>query len=748
MANNAAELRIKPVLVGSLQEIFGPLRRELSALGSVRPFGSPGGTGRGDIVAPLREIPKVLSPVRKEMQALVVQGDVWAQKFGAMSREVSAVAKEQAEGMNEGRRAVDRVGQSLDNARESARRTKDEIGKLGDEQEREMAQGRRSVDLLARSYRGLSDAAGNVRNGLRSVVDNVFSIRGAMVGVATGMAGRTLFDMFIGSNARLEKQKTIFRTMLGDAEKAEALAKRIESYAEDTPYGEEELFGASRRLLRASGGDIDRNEELLRIAGDMTQLRDGSTVGDAAEALMDLMMGEGERMKEYGVKLTQQDIKRGRRRGESLGDAALRMAIEQFQERGVIGLAKEGSKTFQGMVTTLADKFGKLTKTIGESAFKELKGGLDDAIQEVDKLRTNPKFLEDMEKLGDLMGDAARYAAEVGPQFLAKIPDAARAVRDTFREAKAFYDKHPRLVQFLVGAVAANKLTGGLLVQAGGAALRGGVGMLRRRAGGGVTSDAFETVADAAGGSCCCCDGMGSPGVGGKGGGAAGMAGRAAAGALTAAELGAAGLGTGAMVKGAAMGAGALALPAALFAMGMKGWSDSLESGSEFGQGNTIVNRMTREDLRANVTKAIEAGDYERAHGLFVGALGGPGARFGGSAQERESLQEVRRVANNFGMDFDLEEGQNVNSLQMQWLRSQGLGGHFRDLTRRTIDVEDDLGQNAGAVMSGINRAASERININITMTGTGTPEDLRRAAEEGARAALDRGTRTQRARK
>lgn len=132
---------------------------------------------------------------------------------------------------------------------------------------------------------------------------------------ATALAMKGLNATF-GGAARLESEMISMEHFMGLTKGAKEAKKASEDYvkylrnnANLTPFETGEVISAGRRSLQVAGGDVSQAKNMLKIAQDMVALNPGKTLSDGMEALADLAVGETERMKEFGFKITQKDIK-------------------------------------------------------------------------------------------------------------------------------------------------------------------------------------------------------------------------------------------------------------------------------------------------------------------------------------------------------------------------------------------------------------------------------------------------------
>lgn len=128
--------------------------------------------------------------------------------------------------------------------------------------------------------------------------------------------------------------------------------------AKETPFSTGEVIAAGSRAVGVTGGNIDAAQGLVKLAEDMAALTPGKTILDAMEALADAQMGEMERMKEFGFKLTQEQLK------AAGGDLFLTRAANGKTILDVFGggsqkLAQSGSGKWSTVMGNLEDGLAK-----------------------------------------------------------------------------------------------------------------------------------------------------------------------------------------------------------------------------------------------------------------------------------------------------------------------------------------------------------------------------------------------------
>lgn len=303
--------------------------------------------------------------------------------------------------------------------------------------------------------------AGKAQAAISSVGGALLNVKTLMLGIAAAGASGPIYQKLIGSNADLERAKTTFNVLVGDSRKASMLIAEVRKYAAETPFGESELIEGSKRLLRLTGQNSEQNIKLLKLAGTLAAINPSKTIEDATEAILDAEGQEYERLKEFGIKLKADDVKKSKKKGETLGQAALRGFEEQLNKqtggRDVVGAL---GGTFAGQLSTLGDGIGETIRKAGEPAFLVLRRGLGELSGELNNLSGDPKLREEFEAVQKSLASGAESIVSM----IKELPRAisfARALKD---EVVGFVGNNSGVLTAGAALYGANKLAGGGLV--------------------------------------------------------------------------------------------------------------------------------------------------------------------------------------------------------------------------------------------------------------------------------------------
>lgn len=177
------------------------------------------------------------------------------------------------------------------------------------------------------AFKSAAGAAGSaIVSGLNSAFNKVKSIASGVAkaiaaaftaAVAVGVKDMATQEQYITSmthfisvdDAKTNGNNTI--TMDQAKERATGLFDWGTEFANSTPFGNAEVYSAINRMTQIFGYGTDGSQiqKMVKLVGDMAALNPGKTMSDAAEAIADLAVGETERMKEFGFKISQDELK-------------------------------------------------------------------------------------------------------------------------------------------------------------------------------------------------------------------------------------------------------------------------------------------------------------------------------------------------------------------------------------------------------------------------------------------------------
>lgn len=239
------------------------------------------------------------------------------------------------------------------------------------------------VERLSRSIVGATSNAGNLWRTLSGAA--------AAIGLGAGVAK----TFSLGS--QLQQQQISMRHFigvsnkdLGDAELDKMTSDymgQLQKNANYTPFSQGEVMEAGTRALSVADGDTKKAMEFVELAEDMAALNPGKTVMDAMEALADANVGEMERLKEFGFKMSADDFKKAGGNLFAMKDSKGR-TLQSFYSGGAEKLSTSGA----GLWSTITGNLESGVQQGGLKMLEALMPALQMAIPLSDQLAT--KFEE------------------------------------------------------------------------------------------------------------------------------------------------------------------------------------------------------------------------------------------------------------------------------------------------------------------------------------------------------------------
>ncbi len=191
----------------------------------------------------------------------------------------------------------------------------------------------------------------------------------------------------------------------------------LRANANATPFGTGEVIQAGSRAVQVAEGNTKAAQGLVRMAEDMAALTPGKTIMDAMEALADAQMGEMERMKEFGFKMTADAFKAAK--GNLFATKSTTgMTLDQVFGGGAEKLAKSG----KGILSTITGTLDSAVQDAGREMLESLKPFLESLLPVVEKL--TPKIKA-----------AGTWAAQVIPKIIAWLREAYAWLYDKVTKA-------------------------------------------------------------------------------------------------------------------------------------------------------------------------------------------------------------------------------------------------------------------------------------------------------------------------
>lgn len=303
------------------------------------------------------------------------------------------------------------------------------------------------VDKTTSQLNGLTKAAG--------------AAAAAVVSLETA---KQVFSALVDSQRNFDKLNSGLITMTGSAENAAKAFSVLQQFAKETPYGLNQAVEGFTKLVALG---LNPSKEALISYGN-TAAAMGKDLNQMIEAVSDASTFEFERLKEFGIKSSQQADTvsftfRGVTTTVKKNSEEIQKYLLNIGNTDFAGAMETRSKTLDGQLSSLADSFDGLVLAVAQSGFGDAVGeqaakaedaitALTDAIASNEIAATlqdwvtlfNESFKFISDALNDLAFDTEDKSADMSDS-LGTIPDAIREwlpdIQQTFHEVIAWFQR-------------------------------------------------------------------------------------------------------------------------------------------------------------------------------------------------------------------------------------------------------------------------------------------------------------------
>lgn len=303
------------------------------------------------------------------------------------------------------------------------------------------------VDKVTSQLNGLTKAAG--------------AAAAAVVSLETA---KQVFSALVDSQRNFDKLNSGLITMTGSAENAAKAFSVLQQFAKETPYGLNQAVEGFTKLVALG---LNPSKEALISYGN-TAAAMGKDLNQMIEAVADASTFEFERLKEFGIKSSQQADTvsftfRGVTTTVKKNSEEIQKYLLNIGNTDFAGAMETRSKTLDGQLSSLADSFDGLVLAVAQSGFGDAVGeqaaraedaitALTDAIASNEIAATlqdwvtlfNESFKFISDALNDLAYDTEDKSVDMSDS-LGAIPDAIREwlpdIQQTFHEVIAWFQR-------------------------------------------------------------------------------------------------------------------------------------------------------------------------------------------------------------------------------------------------------------------------------------------------------------------
>lgn len=237
---------------------------------------------------------------------------------------------------------------------------------------------------------------------------------GAIGGLETA---RRVFDRLIESQRNFDKLNSGLITMTGSAENAAKAFQVLQQFAKETPYGLNQAVEGFTKLVALG---LNPSKEALISYGN-TAAAMGKDLNQMIEAVADAATGEFERLKEFGIKASQQgDTVSFTFRGVT---TTVKKSSEEIQkyllnigDTDFAGAMETRSKTLDGKLSSLQDTIEGFFITVARSGFgdfmAEQAATAEDAIQSLTDAVGSGEIMGNIQDFTTLFNESFKFISD------------------------------------------------------------------------------------------------------------------------------------------------------------------------------------------------------------------------------------------------------------------------------------------------------------------------------------------------
>ncbi|MES9901115.1 MAG: tape measure protein [Sedimenticola sp.] len=227
-------------------------------------------------------------------------------------------------------------------------------------------------------------------------------------GVGAAVAGGAALMPSIANAAEFDDYAVTLEVVEGNAKKARTAMAWVDNFAAKTPFA---LSGVTQAYVKLRTYGLEPTNGLLKDLGD-TSAAMNKPLMQAVEAIADAIVGENERLKEFGIKAKVSGDtatyaytdKSGQQRSKSVNKddrKAVEQALRSIWSEKFGGTMEKRSKRFSGIVSNLGDQWSRFQRMVMNSGpFQKLTEHLTTILAKIDEMAASGKLQEWAEKVG------------------------------------------------------------------------------------------------------------------------------------------------------------------------------------------------------------------------------------------------------------------------------------------------------------------------------------------------------------
>jgi hypothetical protein len=295
------------------------------------------------------------------------------------------------------------------------------------------ADGRAAVSDIRRVRRELDQLDPPAQQATRST-QGLTSALGKLGPIASTIAGSMLAARFIETAANADKLRATLVTMTGSVANASQSWEALNAFARQTPYDLQQSVDGFNKLVALG---LDPSIEAMRSYGNTASAM-GKDLDQMVEAVADATTGEFERLKEFGIKASQEGDRVSltfRGMTTEIGNNAeeIQGYLQNIGNTDFAGAMELQMDTLGGAMSNLGMEFDALLLSIGDAGLTDAMQagfeGLGAALAEVTSYIETGTVPEELAAWSAAFDDVSR-GVEQALEFIREIPNPMQEMYD------------------------------------------------------------------------------------------------------------------------------------------------------------------------------------------------------------------------------------------------------------------------------------------------------------------------------
>lgn len=277
-------------------------------------------------------------------------------------------------------------------------------------------------------------------NGVDSATADLGKLGQAALKAGAAIGGletaRRVFESLVSAQRNFDKLNSGLITMTGSAENAAKAFSILQQFAKETPYGLNQAVEGFTKLVALG---LDPSKEALISYGNTASAM-GKDLNQMIEAVADAATGEFERLKEFGIKASQQGDKvsftfRGVTTTVKKSSEEIQKYLLNIGNTDFAGAMDIRSKTLDGALSSLADTFDGLVLNIAQSGFgdavAEQAQNAEDAIQSLSDSIASGEVIAAIEDWTTLFDESFKFVSDLINDLAFETDDKSNDMADS-----------------------------------------------------------------------------------------------------------------------------------------------------------------------------------------------------------------------------------------------------------------------------------------------------------------------------